>query len=207
MQTTSRRDEIVKLREAGLTYAQIGHILGISKQRVRQILKLKPPPHKPNLQSRVMLTVSDVAQLLGMHPNTVRHWSEKGILKAYRIGPRRDRRFRREDVASFLSEQANDNKPGNKICDEHELKQFQDIMSAGKIMEPMATPLTYKETQILNYIAEGNSNRQIANILGISEQTIKNHVSAILRKLNTNDRTHAVVLAMRNGWISAKGKP
>ena len=75
------------------------------------------------------------------------------------------------------------------------------------MMEPVAIPLTCKKTQILNYIATGNSNRQIANILGISEQTIKNHVSAILRKLNANDRTHAVVLAMHNGWISAKGKP
>jgi len=104
MQTTSRRDEIVKLREAGLTYAQIGHTLGISKERVRQIVKLKPPPHKPDLQSRVMLTVTDVAQLLGLHPNTVRRWNQKGILKSYRIGPRGDRRFRREDVDDFLRE-------------------------------------------------------------------------------------------------------
>ena len=104
MQTTSRRDEIVKLREAGLTYAQIGHTLGISKERVRQIVKLKPPPHKPDLQSRVMLTVTDVAQLLGLHPNTVRRWNQKGILKSYRIGPRGDRRFRREDIDDFIRE-------------------------------------------------------------------------------------------------------
>lgn len=104
MQTTSKRDEIVKLRGVGLTYAQIGHTLGISKERVRQIYKLKPPAHKPDLQSRVMLTVTDVAQLLGVHPNTVRQWNQKGILKSYRIGPRGDRRFRREDVDDFLRE-------------------------------------------------------------------------------------------------------
>jgi two-component system response regulator DegU len=62
--------------------------------------------------------------------------------------------------------------------------------------------LTQREKQILNYVADGNTNKQIAHILNISEQTIKNHVSAILRKLNANDRAHAVVLAIRHGWIS-----
>lgn len=89
---------------------------------------------------------------------------------------------------------------------EHVLKQFQDIVSMGKTMETLTAPLTHRETQILNYIAEGNSNKQIARILGISEQTIKNHVSSILRKLNANDRAHAVALAIRNGWISTEGK-
>jgi len=65
-------------------------------------------------------------------------------------------------------------------------------------------PLTPKESQILNYIADGNSNKQIAYILQLSVQTVKNHVSTILHKLNANDRAHAVALAMGNGWISAK---
>jgi two-component system response regulator DegU len=89
---------------------------------------------------------------------------------------------------------------------EHVLRQFRDIVSAGKVMETVTAPLTYRETQILNYIAQGNSNKQIAHILEISEQTIKNHVSSILRKLNANDRAHAVALAMRNGWIPAEAK-
>ncbi|MBA7635469.1 hypothetical protein ES703_43073 [subsurface metagenome] len=101
---TSRRDEVVKLREASLTYAEIGRRLGISKERVRQIVKPKPRPQKPDLQSKVMLTVGDVAQLLGLHPNTVRRWSQKGILKSCRINPRGDRRFRREDVDSLVKE-------------------------------------------------------------------------------------------------------
>ena len=89
---------------------------------------------------------------------------------------------------------------------EHVLRQFRDIVSAGKVMETVTAPLTYRETQILNYIAQGNSNKQIAHILEISEQTIKNHVSSILRKLNANDRAHAVALAMRNGWIPAEAR-
>ena len=51
-----------------------------------------------------MLTISEVAHLLNVHINTVRRWSNQGTLKVYRIGSRGDRRFRQEDIASFLSE-------------------------------------------------------------------------------------------------------
>jgi excisionase family DNA binding protein len=53
-----------------------------------------------------MLTTSDVARLLNVHMNTVRRWSNQGMLKAYRIGSRGDRRFRREDIDYFLLEEA-----------------------------------------------------------------------------------------------------
>ena len=51
-----------------------------------------------------MLTISEVAHLLNVHINTVRRWSNQGILKSYRIGSRGDRRFRQEDIDSFLVE-------------------------------------------------------------------------------------------------------
>jgi two-component system, NarL family, response regulator DegU len=86
------------------------------------------------------------------------------------------------------------------------LRQFQDISSIGEKMEELTAPLSPKEIQILTHIAEGNSNKRVARLLSISEQTVKNHVSAILRKLNANDRAHAVFLALQNGWISAEGK-
>ncbi len=57
-----------------------------------------------------MLTISDVANLLNVHINTIRRWSNQGILKAYRIGSRGDRRFRREDITSFLSEKSKSGK-------------------------------------------------------------------------------------------------
>ena len=50
-----------------------------------------------------MLTTSEVARILSVHINTVRRWSNQGILKSYRIGSRGDRRFRKEDIASFFS--------------------------------------------------------------------------------------------------------
>ncbi|MDH5696717.1 MAG: helix-turn-helix domain-containing protein [Dehalococcoidia bacterium] len=57
-----------------------------------------------------MLTTSDVARLLNVHINTIRRWSNLGILKAYRIGSRGDRRFRQLDVNSFLSKQPSNSK-------------------------------------------------------------------------------------------------
>jgi excisionase family DNA binding protein len=60
-----------------------------------------------------MLTTSDVARLLNVHMNTVRRWSNQGVLRAYRIGSRGDRRFRREDIDRFLAEEAK--MPGKRI--------------------------------------------------------------------------------------------
>jgi two-component system response regulator DegU len=90
---------------------------------------------------------------------------------------------------------------------EHVLKQFQEMVAMGMAVESITAPLTNRETQILRYVADGNSNKKIAQILDISEQTIKNHISSILRKLNANDRAHAVVLAIRRGFISVNEAP
>jgi len=49
-----------------------------------------------------MLTVGEVARVLHVHPNTLRRWSNKGRIRAYRISPRGDRRFRRGEIARFL---------------------------------------------------------------------------------------------------------
>lgn len=87
------------------------------------------------------------------------------------------------------------------------LKQFQDFSLMGVAMETLASPLTPRELEILSYVARGYINKQVAHNLGISEQTIKNHMSSILRKLDANDRTQAVVLAMHYGWISTQVKP
>lgn len=80
------------------------------------------------------------------------------------------------------------------------LNLFQNL--ALRDMGSLMTPLSQREMEILRYVAEGNANKRIANALNISEQTIKNHITSIMRKLNANDRTHAVVLAIRNGWLN-----
>ena len=57
-----------------------------------------------NIQMGPMLTVREVARLLNIHSNTLRRWSDQGIIKAYRITRRGDRRFRQEDITHFLAE-------------------------------------------------------------------------------------------------------
>ena len=51
-----------------------------------------------------MLTTTEVSRLLHVHPNTLRRWSDRGIIRTYRIGPRADRRFRQDDIARFLAQ-------------------------------------------------------------------------------------------------------
>jgi excisionase family DNA binding protein len=53
--------------------------------------------------SNGLLTARQVARLLNVHVNTVRRWNDRGILKAYRIGPRGDRRFNKADIDMFLA--------------------------------------------------------------------------------------------------------
>jgi DNA-binding NarL/FixJ family response regulator len=64
-----------------------------------------------------------------------------------------------------------------------------------------SSPLSGREVEILDYIARGNSNKEIAKTLKISDQTVKNHITSILKKLAVNDRTAAVVHALKHGWI------
>jgi DNA-binding NarL/FixJ family response regulator len=63
------------------------------------------------------------------------------------------------------------------------------------------SPLTNREMEILELIIEGLSNKEIAARLSISQQTVKNHVTSILSKLNLSDRTQAAIYALRHGWV------
>ena len=64
--------------------------------------------------------------------------------------------------------------------------------------------LTRRECEVLQLLADGKSNRAIGEALYISEKTVNNHVSSILQKLNVNDRTQAVVVAIKNGWVEVR---
>jgi len=81
------------------------------------------------------------------------------------------------------------------------LKEFRELAIYGQEAAPIFAPLSPREVEILDNIAQGMTNKQVAYALSISEQTVKNHMSSILRKLSVNDRTQAVVYAMRQGWI------
>ncbi|MBS7329740.1 MAG: response regulator transcription factor, partial [Lachnospiraceae bacterium] len=64
--------------------------------------------------------------------------------------------------------------------------------------------LTTREIEVLKLVVVGGSNKDIADKLGISERTIKNHISNIFKKINVSDRTQAAVFAIKNDLISVK---
>jgi DNA-binding NarL/FixJ family response regulator len=83
------------------------------------------------------------------------------------------------------------------------LKSFRELTveEEDPTAKDLYSPLSSREVEILDYIARGNSNKEIAKSLKISDQTVKNHITSILKKLSVNDRTAAVVHALRHGWI------
>lgn len=84
----------------------------------------------------------------------------------------------------------------------------------GRLAGPLITdtedtfiPLSPREMEILEHVTRGKSNKEIAYELGISHQTVKNHMTAILRKLGVDDRTQAAVYALSRGWVRIDNPP
>jgi DNA-binding NarL/FixJ family response regulator len=68
--------------------------------------------------------------------------------------------------------------------------------------EPQSNPLTPREMDVLRHVAEGMRNREVGDLLDISEQTVKNHLSTVLHKLGAPNRTRAVTFAVHEGWLA-----
>ena len=82
------------------------------------------------------------------------------------------------------------------------LHQFRELAATEEEQTALLfAPLTSREIEILDCIARGLSNKEIATELNISGQTVKNHITSILSKLQVNDRTMAVIYAIQRGWI------
>src|SRR5512135_244500 len=90
------------------------------------------------------------------------------------------------------------------------LREFQHVTAVGKTVPPPAPKeeplekLTDREEEILKLLAAGLPNKEIAQKLALSEGTVKNHISAILAKLHANDRTQAVLTALKRGLVDLK---
>ncbi len=78
-----------------------------------------------------------------------------------------------------------------------------EAMSGAYVVDPDEhyIPLSPREVEILQFVTNGMSNKEIAHRLNISQQTVKNHMTSILKKLNVQDRTQAAVTALRHGWV------
>jgi DNA-binding NarL/FixJ family response regulator len=81
------------------------------------------------------------------------------------------------------------------------LKEFGQLEGVWGDVDELFMPLSPREMEILQLIARGMSNKEIARELEISHQTVKNHITSILRKLAVNDRTQAALYALRRGWV------
>jgi DNA-binding NarL/FixJ family response regulator len=104
-----------------------------------------------------------------------------------------------------------------KNTEAHELRQAVKAAAIGQVqLSPQAaarlmrevrtpsrskTPMTERETQVLRLLAQGRSNKEMAQCLNVAEQTIKTHVSHILEKLAVPSRTQAALYAMRIGLV------
>jgi DNA-binding NarL/FixJ family response regulator len=94
----------------------------------------------------------------------------------------------------------------------HVLEAFREAAllrdaATGDLASAAFAPLSAREAEVLEAIARGNTNRAVGEALGISEQTVKNHVSSILRKLAVNGRTQAVLYALKRSWINIADAP
>lgn len=100
---------------------------------------------------------------------------------------------------------------GDNVYTEVELERWLESYIDG-VQRPYSDPgepfypLSAREMEVLLYVTQGMSNKEIAYSLGISHQTVKNHVTSILRKLGVEDRTQAAVYALRRGWVRLDGE-
>jgi DNA-binding NarL/FixJ family response regulator len=95
---------------------------------------------------------------------------------------------------------------GEQVLDAQELEKWLEPESESdpsfysELGDPYE-PLSKREMEVLAQLTKGMSNKEIANELGISHQTVKNHVTSILRKLGVEDRTQATLYALKRGWV------
>jgi DNA-binding NarL/FixJ family response regulator len=96
---------------------------------------------------------------------------------------------------------------GDKVLNEDEIAPWllrtseRFVISSGDELQEAFVPLSPREMEIIRYITRGMSNKMIAHKLGISHQTVKNHMTSILRKLDVEDRTQAAIYAIQHGWV------
>ena len=166
---------------------------GMNGLEIARVIKRRDPRMRI-----VVLSVSeDDEQLFNAIKVGAAAYAQKGI------APEELMRIIREVAAgAYLINDTVMNKPD---VAKRVLSQFRELASSNEEGPHLFAPLTSREIEILDCIARGMSNKEIASQLSISGQTVKNHITSILSKLQVNDRTMAVIYAIQRGWIKMGG--
>jgi DNA-binding NarL/FixJ family response regulator len=90
---------------------------------------------------------------------------------------------------------------GESVWTREELRRVTGALSTPRLASDVEVPLTQRESEVLRQLALGLTNKEIANALEISYETVKEHVQHILRKVGVSDRTQAAVWAVRKGLV------
>ena len=90
---------------------------------------------------------------------------------------------------------------GENAWTRQELRRVTGALATPRLAADIEVPLTRRESEVLEQLAHGLTNKEIALALGISYETVKEHVQHILRKVGVNDRTQVAVWAVRNGLV------
>lgn len=103
----------------------------------------------------------------------------------------------RERIVSAIRQAAS----GENIWSREELRRVTGSLASMKVGTDVEVPLTQRESEVLKQLANGLTNKEIAQSLGISYETVKEHVQHILRKIGVSDRTQAAVWAVRRNLV------
>ncbi len=90
---------------------------------------------------------------------------------------------------------------GESVWSREELRRVTGALATPRVVSDVEVPLTQRESEVLRQLANGLTNKEIANALSISYETVKEHVQHILRKIGVSDRTQAAVWAVRKGLV------
>lgn len=93
---------ILGLKGAGKSDTEIAREVRCARQYVHFVLRGRPKTRMKRLENKELLTTSEAAYLLRVSVNTIRKWSDSGLLASYKIGPRGDRRFKRTEMMDYL---------------------------------------------------------------------------------------------------------
>lgn len=147
-----------------------------------------------NLLARIKLDRSELPVLLFSayeNPNFVARAVALGAAGYVMKGAQK------EELTAALSAAAR----GEMVWTREELRKVTGALAMPRSNFDMEAPLTRRESEVLRHLAQGRTNKQIAEDLQISYETVKEHVQHVLRKIGVNDRTQAAIWAVRSGLV------